>query len=57
MMQQNITLLILTQKQKKLLMRLILMMYLNQSIPHLYQIYKNILEKLPKIQPEAGLLI
>ena len=56
-MQQNITLLVLTQKQKKLLMRLVLMMYLNQSIPHLYQIYKNILEKLPKIQPEAGLLI
>ena len=52
MMQQNIRPFILTQKQKQLLMKMTLMMYLNQSTLPLYQTYKNNMEKLP-----AGLLI
>ena len=39
-------------KQKQLLMKVILMMYLNQSIVRIYQTYKNHLEKV-----SAGLLI
>ena len=39
------TLAILTRKQKQLLIRVIKMMYLNQSILQLYQTYKNILQK------------
>ena len=40
MTKQNISLFILTQKQKKLLMKMILMIYLNQYILRLYiQIY------------------
>ena len=35
-----------TQKQKQLLIKVILMMYLNQSILRLYQTYKNLLEKI-----------
>ena len=41
-----------TQKQKQLLMRVILMMYLYQFIVRLYQTYKNLKEKVL-----AGLLI
>ena len=51
-MQQNIPYFILTQKQEQLLMRVILMMYLNKSILRLYQTYKNDLQKL-----QDGLLI
>ena len=39
------TLAILTRKQKQLLIRVIKIMYLNQSILQLYQTYKNILQK------------
>ena len=39
------TLAILTRKQTQLLIRVIKMMYLNQSILQLYQTYKNILQK------------
>ena len=35
-----------TQKQKQLLIKVIFMMYLNQSILRLYQTYKNLLEKI-----------
>ena len=52
MMQQYIPQFVLTGKQKLLLMRVTLMMYLNQLILRLYQTYKNILEKL-----RAGFLI
>ena len=52
MMQQNIPYFILTQKQEQLLMRVILMMYLNKSILRLYQTYKNDLQKV-----QDGLLI
>ena len=38
-MQQNIARFIRTQKQKQLLMRIIMMMYSNQSIVRLYQTY------------------
>ena len=38
-MQQNIARFIRTQKQKQLLMRIITMMYSNQSIVRLYQTY------------------
>ena len=41
-----------THKQKQLLMKLLLMMFLNQSILQLYQTYKNLQEKVP-----AGLWI
>ena len=51
-MQQNIPYFILTQKQEQLLMRVILMMYLNKSILRLYQTYKNDLQKV-----QDGLLI
>ena len=44
-MQQNIAPFILTQQQKQLLMKVILMMYLNQSIGRLYQTSKDMLEK------------
>ena len=43
-MLQNIPLFILTQKQKQLLIKATLMMYLNQFILQLYQTYKNTLE-------------
>ena len=46
------TLFILTQKQKQLSMKVVLMIYLNQSITQLYQTYKNLQEKV-----QAGLLI
>ena len=42
MIKQNITPVILTQKLKQLLMKVILMMYLNQSIVLLYPTYKNL---------------
>ena len=45
MMQQNIAPFILTQKQKQLLMKATLMMYLNQSIVRLMSKYENLLEK------------
>ena len=48
----NSKLLNLTQKQKRFLMMVILMAYLNQSIPRSYQTYKKILEEI-----RAGLLI
>ena len=41
-----------THKQKQLLMKLLLMMFLNQSILQLYQTYKNLQEKV-----QAGLWI
>ena len=44
-MQQNIAPFILTQKQKQLLMKATLMMYLNQSIVRLMSKYENLLEK------------
>ena len=52
MMQQSIGSLILTQRDKQLLMRVILRMNLNQSIVLLYQTSKTLLEKV-----RAGLLI
>ena len=48
---QNMTLFIHTQKQKQLLMKVTLMMYLNQSILRLYQTFKHFQEKV-----QAGLL-
>ena len=51
-MKQNIRPFILTQKQKRSIMKAALMMYLNQFTIRLYQTYKNILEKV-----RAGLLI
>ena len=51
-MKQNIRPFILTQKQKRLIMKAALMMHLNQFTIRLYQTYKNILE-----QVRAGLLI
>ena len=45
MIQQNIALFISTENQKELLLKAILMMYLNQSIERLYQTYKNIFGK------------
>ena len=44
-MKQNLPLFILTQRHKKLLVKVILMTYLNQFILRLYRTYKNILEK------------
>ena len=52
MIKPDIVLLIRTQKQKQLLMKVILMMYLNHFIIRLYQIHKNLLEKV-----RFGLLI
>ena len=52
MMKQNIVLFTRTQKQKQLLMKVTLMMYLKQFILQLYQKYKNLLEKV-----RVGLLI
>ena len=43
---------ICTQKQKQLLIKVTLMMYLNQSIPQLYQAYKTLWKKV-----QAELLI
>ena len=51
-MKQNIRPFILTQKQKRSIMKAVLMMHLNQFTIRLYQTYKNILEKV-----RAGLLI
>ena len=51
-MKQNIASFTRTQKQKQKLMKVILMIYLNQSIVQLYQINKNLLEK-----AQVGLLI
>ena len=48
MIKQNIIHFIHTQKQKQLLMKVTLMMYLDQSILQLYQIYKTFKEK---VQP------
>ena len=42
MIKQNLTPFILTQKQKQLLMKVTLMMYLNQRIVLSYQTYKNL---------------
>ena len=52
MTKQKIAPFILSQRQKQLLMRVILMMYLNQSLARLYQTRKNHLVKVT-----AGLLI
>ena len=52
MAKQNITPFFLTLKKKQLLMKVILMMSLNQSIILLYQTYKNLFEKV-----KFGLLI
>ena len=41
MIKQNMTPFIRTQKQKQLLMKVMLVMYLNQYILQLYQTYKN----------------
>ena len=41
MMQQNISPVILTWKQTQLLIRVIMMRYVNQSIIRLYQTYEN----------------
>ena len=59
MIKQNIA---LTQikKQKQLLMKMILMMYLNQSILQLYQTNKTFQEKVQAgslIQPQIKILI
>ena len=59
-MQQNISLFILTQKEKRLLMRVVLMIYLNQYILQLYQPYKSILKNIwagSLIQQSVTLLI
>ena len=45
MIKQNIAPFIQPQKQKQLLMKVILMTYFNESIVQLYQIHKNHLEK------------
>ena len=45
MVKQNIALFIQTQKQTQLLMKVTLMMYLNQTIPLLYQTCENLYEK------------
>ena len=50
--QQNLVFFIQTQKQKKLLMKVTLMMYLNQFMIQLYQTYKKLLEIV-----QVGLLI
>ena len=42
MIKQNLTPFILTQKQKQLLTKVTLMMYLNQPIVLSYQTYKNL---------------
>ena len=52
MAKQNITLFIHTQKQKQLLLKMTFIMYLNQSILKLYQIQKNLQEKV-----QAGLSV
>ena len=43
---ENMALFSRTQKQKQLLIKVILMMYLNQSILQLYQTHKNLLENI-----------
>ena len=45
MIKQNIAPFIRPQRLKQLLMKIILMMYLNQSIVRFYQTYKNFLGK------------
>ena len=45
MIKQSIAPFIRPQRLKQLLMRIILMMYLNQSIVRFYQTYKNFLGK------------
>ena len=45
MMQQNIVPFLLTKNQEKLLMKKILIMYLNQFTVQFYQTYTNHLEK------------
>ena len=45
MMQQNIAPFILTQRDKQLLMRVILTINLNQSVVKLSQTFKNLLKK------------
>ena len=45
MMQQNISPFILTRRKKRLLMKVTLMMYLNQSILQFYETCKKTLEK------------
>ena len=52
MMEQDIAHVMLIQKQKQLLMKAKLMIYLNQSIVQLIQICKNVLENI-----RAGSLI
>ena len=52
MIKQNMTLIILSKKQKQLLMKVTLMIYLNQSILQFYQTYKNLYERV-----QTGLLI
>ena len=45
MMKQSIVPFVRTQKQKKLLVKVILVMYLNQFILLLYETYKKFMEK------------
>ena len=45
MMKQSIVPFVRTQKQKKLLIKVILLMYLNQFILQLHETYKKLMEK------------
>ena len=53
MIEQNMTHFINTQKQKQLLMKVTLMMYLNQFMLQLYKKCKNVQEKV-KVNSLAG---
>ena len=52
MMKQNIAFFIRTQKQNQLLMKVTLIMYLDQFVAQLYEMYKNLSQKV-----QVGLLI
>ena len=45
MMKQSVVPFVRTQKQKKILIKVILLMYLNQFIFQFYETYKNFMEK------------
>ena len=51
-MKQNIAFFIRTQKQNQLLMKVTLIMYLDQFVAQLYEMYKNLSQKV-----QVGLLI
>ena len=51
-MKQNIAFFIRTQKQNQLLMKVTLIMYLDQFVVQLYEMYKNLSQKV-----QVGLLI